>query len=710
MGNGHERERTPPGSRKYRVALINPPGLDPRGPRLALPSLGAYLRRQGVSTLLVDLDLSSLVALLDSASLARAGVAVRERARPHGDIADPATRLALVSESLPETVPAALRTLRCPALFFDPAWLAAARDTILDAMDVVSAASARGVHYSVEPLRYEVDGVDATRFADLARVTADREANLFADHWEADLLPVLKRSDVEVVGISLLSRFQLIPCLMLARWLRALGYFVVIGGSLVPRFAERLARLPEFFDLFADGVVTGEGETAIVEIVAQLDARRDFSRVPNLLYPQDGQARFTRPHLEDLATLPTPDFTGLPLDDYLAPVRVLPLLIGRGCYHAQCKFCEIPHNNRVSAVPYRTRPLERVVADVLDLASRFDCRHFVIGDESVWPEDMERIADGLASGGRHDLRFVAYARFEAGFTATRCRRLAEMGLRRVLLGLESGSQQMLDHMRKGICIEEVRPILENFRDANITFTVFAMVGLPEETEDLARLTFRFFEQNADLFDRPGNVCDIRSMELQVSTAYMAEARALGLRIPSHLLAGDFVVGVGERWENTRGLSRSDTSRVLAEGHRRLDAVFDRARSGPSPLWPPWDEWALLYADHFRQRAFPHRLALPEDGDAEVALRWNPSMMTRAAGNSVLLATRRHALALRRGAYDAFARAGVGTPAQLLARLAGGAPPSIELAGAIRAMITLLAKADLLQIVQATGATPAGNPR
>ncbi len=703
MRAANEDDRTPPGGVKYRVALINPPGLDPRGPRLALASLTAYLREQGLSALLIDLDLSSLLAVLDSAALARAGLAVRERARPRRDISDPDTRLAEVSERLHETVPAALRALRTPALFFDPVGLAAARDTILDAMDVVSAASARGVHYSLEPLRYEVDGVDATRFADLARVTADRTANLFADHWEADLLPRLKRAEVEAVGVSLWSRFQLIPCLMLARWLRALGYFVVIGGSLVPRFAARLARLPEFFDLFADAVVCGEGESALVELAAQLEAGRDFARVPNFLYVHGGSVRFTRPHIEDLAALPTADFSALPLDDYLSPVRVLPLLMGRGCYHARCRFCEIPQNNRMSSEPYRTRPIERVVADVLSLADRFNCRHFVIGDESAWPEDMEQLADGLAAAGRRDLRFAAYARFERGFTKARCRKLAEMGLCRVLLGLESGSQHTLDHMRKGIRIEDVRPILENFHDAGIGYIVFAIVGVPEETEQHARETFRFFERNADLFDRPGNVYDVRFMELQVSSGYMAEAAALGLRIAPELLAGDFVVGVGDRWENTRGLSRADTTRLLEQGHGRLDGIFDHLRSRPSPLWPLWDEWALLYSAHFRDRTFPHRLSLPEGEDTRVGLRWNPAMLTRTIGQSVMLATRRQTIVLAAPAYEAINRVGVGTGNELIERLAGTAAPPADVEAAIRRMVAGLAKANVLHVVRAAEA-------
>jgi len=685
--------------RMSQIALIYPPGTDPRSPRLALPSLAAYLRREGIRTLLVDADLESLLGLLRPESLSRAVTALHRRAAlPKGSKSE-LHRLLLLSEHLPQAVPEALSVLQTPAHFYNPYELADARSVILDALDLLSAACPRPVHYGIEPLRYEVDGADATRFADLARITADREANLFADYWETELFPALEQTSWDLIGISIATRFQLVPGLMLARRLRERGHFVVIGGAVLPRFAEALMRLPELFEIFADGVVIGDGETALVEIILQLGGSRDFGRVPNYLYNEGGRVRATRPHVEDLATLPTPDFTGLPLDHYFSAVRVLPLLIGRGCYHSQCKFCEIPHNNRTSSRPYRSRPPGMVVADVLHLADTFDCRHFVIGDEAVRPEIMERIADGLAAAGRDDLRFAAYARFERGFTQPVCHKLAKMGLRRVLLGLESGSQRMLDHMCKGTHATDAGPILRSFLDAGIGILVFAMIGLPEETEECARETFAFFERSTDIFERWGNDFDIRPMELQVCTTYMKEAAGLGLQIPPELLAGEFVVGVGQHWENTRGMSRSRILQLFDEGTTRLEEMYSRfLHCWPSPLWPVWDEWGLLYADHYRDRPFPFRASLPEDGEGEVGLRWSPAIAVAKNGDSVVASSRQSTLTLRPATYSAFAQAGFGPPEVLLARLAGGAERAGKLADSIRTMIRVLVRDGLLQIV------------
>lgn len=102
--------------------------------------------------------------------------------------------------------------------------------------------------YSIDPISYRVAGVNPARFADLVRVTGDRRANLFADHWEAAVFPSLDPEREALVGISLTARNQLIPGLMLARALRERGHFVVPGGTLITRFVNRLTRLPERFE------------------------------------------------------------------------------------------------------------------------------------------------------------------------------------------------------------------------------------------------------------------------------------------------------------------------------------------------------------------------------------------------------------------------------------------------------------------------------
>src|SRR5262252_11094953 len=97
-----------------KVTLIFPPATDPRAPQLALPSLAAYLRNLGVEVTLLDLNLTSLAALLQPAHLAEVGrqlcADIGKRSDPHGQRAP----LAALAEPLVEMGPNALATLRDP--------------------------------------------------------------------------------------------------------------------------------------------------------------------------------------------------------------------------------------------------------------------------------------------------------------------------------------------------------------------------------------------------------------------------------------------------------------------------------------------------------------------------------------------------------------------------------------------------------------------
>ena len=623
-----------------RATLIFPPATDPRAPHLALPYLAAVLRRAGVETRMIDLDLGGLLSMLRPETVAAHAGRVGGKLVGGPPVEERLRRLARRAESLVEDAPAALATLRHPKHFYDAHRFQAAREAIFDALELASAAADRPVRYNIHNVQYEVEGVDPQRLADLMAVTADPRANLFEDYWRDDVFPQLERDRPDLVGITISNRQQVVPGLSLARRLRERGLFVVLGGTVFAKFVGQLARLPEFFERFADGVVTYEGETAVIELVAQLAAGRDFSRVPNFLYLERGTVRSGITRVEDLNALPTPDFAGLPLHEYLAPSPVLPILVGKGCYFNRCKFCDIPYINHVSKKAYRVRRAEKIVGDILELNGRFGCRHFEITDEALSPRLLEDLAGALDPYAERGLCFVGYARLEPGFTPALCAKLARMGMKKLFFGLESGDQATLDHMDKGIRIADVRPILSRCRDAGILFHLFSIIGFPEEGEASAANTLRFFESNADVIDQPGNTFDIHPFGLELRTSYFEAAERLGMIIPADALQKEFVIGLKDEWVNSRGLSHADVERLVAEYAGKLRSQLRRYHNCMVDLWPGYEEYAVLYADHYRSRPFPYRTSLPDvDDPTPFILSWNPSALTHLGEGRVRVASR-----------------------------------------------------------------------
>jgi radical SAM superfamily enzyme YgiQ (UPF0313 family) len=349
--------------------------------------------------------------------------------------------------------------------------------------------------------------------------------------------------------------------------------------------------------------------------------------VPNLLsLDAHGQPQMGPYHAEDVNALPTPDFDGLPLDLYLAPRPVFPILMGKGCYFNRCKFCEIPFINRVAPKAYRVRRPELMAADVVALHRRYGVRHFEITDEALAPKLLLRLGEALAAYPAINPRFVGYARLEPGFTPEVCQRLYAMGVRKLFFGLESGAQATLDHMDKGIRIANAPLVLRNCADAGIAFHLFSIVGFPEETEERARETVRFMLDHAALLDHPRNSFDIHPFTLDRHTDYGEHPERYGIEIDwADLAARDFPLMV-ERWRNTRGLDAAAVDRLLAEFHAALYRTFPVYRQFHGYLWPGYEEYAMLYADHYEGRPFGYRYTLPPPGDPRPCrLAWAESV-------------------------------------------------------------------------------------
>jgi radical SAM superfamily enzyme YgiQ (UPF0313 family) len=84
------------------------------------------------------------------------------------------------------------------------------------------------------------------------------------------------------------------------------------------------------------GIVGGEADRDLPELVEALCEGDDIGRFPGVTLP-DGSRSSVAPPLRDLDATPTPDFTDFPWARY--PVRIVPLMTGRGCQWSKCLFC-----------------------------------------------------------------------------------------------------------------------------------------------------------------------------------------------------------------------------------------------------------------------------------------------------------------------------------------------------------------------------------
>jgi len=318
------------------------------------------------------------------------------------------------------------------------------------------------------------------------------------------LADLLAREHFDVVGIS--SPTPLIyEAWKAAETAKAHGAVTILGGPHLTLMPQESMERPE-----VDLVVRGEAEDTIIEILHALEA--DPGR------PMDGPAGprlFThpawrdilglsyrneagevvhnpnRPLRKDLDNLPWPAYdlfkieryTNLqPLTDGLDPhARAYTLLTSRGCPY-QCIYCSKP----ITGHTWRPRQPAEVVKEWAYLVRELGATEIGVTDD-VWNLDVERAKEICRLLIREKLNHVPWITIH-GMRAPQTdlelfQLMKAAGCKRVGFGVESGSQRVLDFIKKKQTIEEVRQAFANARAAGLETMGFFIFGLPTETEE-----------------------------------------------------------------------------------------------------------------------------------------------------------------------------------------------------------------------------------
>jgi radical SAM superfamily enzyme YgiQ (UPF0313 family) len=178
-----------------------------------------------------------------------------------------------------------------------------------------------------------------------------------------------------------------------------------------------------------------------------------------------------------------PDYSQLPLTEYLSPGLILPYSAASGCYWNRCSFCpECAEGNR-----YRPVPVSRVVSDLKLLTEQTGPVLIHLLDNAVSPALLHALAANPPGA-----PWYGFARIGEGLADPEfCRALRRSGCAMLKLGLESGDQGVLDRMGKGIDLGLASRVLNNLKHAGIAVYCYLLFGTPGETEVEARRTLEF---------------------------------------------------------------------------------------------------------------------------------------------------------------------------------------------------------------------------
>ena len=387
-----------------------------------------------------------------------------------------------------EKVEDAVAVLKDPVRFYDPEAHFRAKDTVNDALAVLSLPYA--------PSRIMIDNfiadpVMSWSFEDVKSQCLDPFRNMFLPYFEKKL-PELPLADFDLIGISVADLSQLIPALTLAHLLRErTDKRIALGGNYIYKIIGSVKR-PDFFDLYCDYITVGDGETATVELCEYIEGIRPVEAVHSLVR-RDGErivTNETAPLLK-LDTLHTPDFSDFDFSQYFSPETVFPVQLGKGCYWSRCTFCDFYTGQQ----KFDIKSVEHAVNEVAELVERYGAKRFIFVDEAVPPAWYDRFATELRRR-NIQISFYSFARFDKGFTRPVLENLFAAGAKFFSWGYEAASPRLLKLMNKGIEPDVRDRILRDCVEIGIWTQCTFLLGYPTETPAELQQTLDVIEDRA----------------------------------------------------------------------------------------------------------------------------------------------------------------------------------------------------------------------
>jgi len=322
----------------------------------------------------------------------------------------------------------------------------------------------------------------------------------FADpHWENKLRNAMIEKPL-CFGVSSMTGPQILRALEACKFLKKHYPDVptVWGGIHPSILPEQTLENP-----YVDIVVVGEGEDTLLELVEALASGDSLSEVAGIAYMENGNYRFTgnRPFV-DLDAQPPLAYDLIDVNLYRRKIfgsDHVSFNSSRGCSY-RCGFC---YDSVVHRRVWRAMQPENVVDRLKQIIRDYDIHGFNFTDDNLFSNMnhayklMEEIVrkDLRIKIGKLHIRIDAIGKMDNDFLNL----LSRAGAERFTIGVESGSQRILDLINKRLTVEQVLETSRKLIGHPILPHYLFMMGLPTETpEELGqsiRLSERLLHEN-----------------------------------------------------------------------------------------------------------------------------------------------------------------------------------------------------------------------
>ncbi|MCK4790817.1 MAG: B12-binding domain-containing radical SAM protein, partial [Desulfobacteraceae bacterium] len=341
------------------------------------------------------------------------------------------------------------------------------------------------------------------RYLSSSLLAAGHEVDLAPFSSTADMDSVVSAaSEADIIGLSMCFQSRAREFLELARRVKNESpELVVIAGG---HFASCAAKDLLYHHPEIDLIVIHEGEQTLVDIAdAGNKLHQRLQQIKGIACRDGNDICFTepRPIIEDLDSLPPPDRRGSVR--LLAGVPTAYMLGSRGCF-GSCDYCCITTLHRLApGKRFRQRSTESIADEMATLYNERGIRQFIFHDDNFLVPSVKKnhqrldaLESDLANRGVKDIAFAIKCRPHE-VDRDVFKKLQEMGLLRVYLGIESGNSTGLSSIGRKQTVADAERALKICEDLGISTQYIIMIFHPDATIDTMRTDIAFMREHID---------------------------------------------------------------------------------------------------------------------------------------------------------------------------------------------------------------------
>ena len=304
--------------------------------------------------------------------------------------------------------------------------------------------------------------------------------------WKKIALEEIKKSPL-VFGVSALTGKQILNGLEVSKLVKENSSIPIVWGGV------HASLLPQqtLENRYIDFIVVGEGEESFAELVKALEKKSSFENIKGIGYKKDAKI-FINPQRDfiDLNNSARTPYELINIESYISkksfatgkPARNIAFYTSRGCPH-RCGFC---YNQEFNKRRWRGKSAEKVFSEMKELIDKYNVNAFEIEDDEFFV-DIERARKICELIIRENLNVEIFTSCRVNYVTSMgddyLNLLYRAGLRTLGFGVESGSERVLELMRKDITIEQVFETIRRLKKAGINSKYYFMAGFPTETEE-----------------------------------------------------------------------------------------------------------------------------------------------------------------------------------------------------------------------------------